>query len=85
ALALGSRLDEQAERLRLRSAEPAQLRARLAELEPERRETAPGAAAALEAELRAQQAEAALAGILQSRSWRLLAPLRRFRAWLRPS
>ncbi|MDX6595128.1 MAG: hypothetical protein QOI72_510 [Solirubrobacterales bacterium] len=79
-LALEGRVEEQAERLRLRSAEPAALRARLAELEEE----PPTGAAALEAELRAQHAEAALAGILQSRSWRLLAPLRRFRAWLRP-
>jgi hypothetical protein len=86
ALALAGRVGEQAERLRLHAAEPAELRARLAVLETEREEQPrAGAEAAVEAELRARQAEAALAGVLQSRSWRLLAPLRRLKALLRRS
>ncbi len=82
-LALGNRVGEQAERLRLRSAEPVQLQARLAALQTEQEERSrPASVAAVEAELRAQQAEATLAAVLQSRSWRLLAPLRRLKAML---
>jgi hypothetical protein len=83
ARALAGRVDEQTERLRQLAAEPAELRARLAALETEREEQPQAGTPALEAELRAQRAEAALAGVLQSRSWRLLAPLRRLRAMLR--
>jgi polysaccharide pyruvyl transferase WcaK-like protein len=99
---LGSRLEEQAERLRQRSTEPAELRVRLAALQTELEEAerpagpaptavkprapeveGPVGAPLLEAELRAQEAEAALDTILRSRSWRLLAPLRRLGAHLR--
>jgi hypothetical protein len=83
AQALAGRVDEKTERLRLLAAEPAELRARLAALQTEREEQPRAGATALEAELRAQEAEAALAAVLQSRSWRLLAPLRRLRAMLR--
>jgi polysaccharide pyruvyl transferase WcaK-like protein len=99
---LGRRLEEQAERLRRRSAEPAELRVRLAALQTELEEAerpagpapmavkppvqevaSPVGAPLLEAELRAQEAEATLDTILRSRSWRLLAPLRRLGAHLR--
>jgi hypothetical protein len=83
ARALAARIDAQAERLRLLAAEPAELRARLAALETEREERPRAGNPELEAELRAQEAEAALASVLGSRSWRLLAPLRRLRARLR--
>jgi polysaccharide pyruvyl transferase WcaK-like protein len=91
AAALGTRVGEQVERLRDTAAEPAELRARLSaaagESESLRRrlEESP-----LEAELRVREAradtaaaEAELAAILHSRSWRLLSPLRRLRALLR--
>lgn len=89
--ALGERVDEQAERLRLRSAEPVELRGRLAECQTELEGLRPAAELPpLEAELRAQEAEArsaeaqaALATIVDSRSWRLMAPLRRLGALLR--
>lgn len=89
--ALSGRVEELAERLRERSAEPAELHVRLAELRTEceelrhRLDESP-----LDAELRAQEAEARaaeaeqmLATVLHSRSWRLLAPLRRIGAVLR--
>jgi hypothetical protein len=91
AAALAGRIEEQGERLRLRSAEPAQLQARLSDLQEQRDllcqrlEQSP-----LEAELRVRAAEtgvaearAELTTILRSRSWRLLAPLRRLGALLR--
>jgi hypothetical protein len=89
ANALGNRLAEQTGRLRDSAAEPAALLARLSAAEGEkeslrhRLEESP-----LEAELRVREAGAAadaaeLAAILASRSWRLLAPLRRLRAFLR--
>ncbi len=83
AQALAGRIDEQAERLRQLAAEPVELRTRLAALQTEREEQPTAGATALEAELRAQEAEAALAAVLRSRSWRLLAPLRKLRALLR--
>jgi polysaccharide pyruvyl transferase WcaK-like protein len=89
--ALAGRIEVQAERLRLRSVEPAQLQARLSDLREERDqlrrrlEESP-----LEAELRVRVAEAEAAEaraevttILQSRSWRLLSPLRRLGVLLR--
>jgi polysaccharide pyruvyl transferase WcaK-like protein len=90
AAALGGRVEELAERLRQRSAEPAELQAQLAERQTEL-EALRGldGGAPLEAELRAQEAEAeaneaaeALATVLGSRSWRLMAPLRRLGALL---
>jgi hypothetical protein len=89
--ALNERLEGQAERLRQRSAEPVELQARLAQRQTELEELRWRAAdGPLEAELRAQQAEASarqahetLATILGSRSWRLMAPLRRLGALLR--
>lgn len=83
AQALAGRIDAQAERLRLLAAEPAELRTQLAAFQNECEEQLPAGAAALEAELRAREAETALAGVLRSRSWRLLAPLRKLRALLR--
>jgi polysaccharide pyruvyl transferase WcaK-like protein len=89
--ALAGRIEEQAERLRLRSTEPVQLQAQLNALQEEqdllrrRLDESP-----LEAELRVRAAEteaaearAELTTILRSRSWRLLAPLRRLGALLR--
>jgi polysaccharide pyruvyl transferase WcaK-like protein len=89
--ALGNRIDELEGRLRQRAAEPADLRVELAalqtELEQQQRlaEDSP-----LEAELRVQEAEARaveahalLATALNSRSWRLAAPLRRAGSLLR--
>ncbi len=89
--ALDRRAAELTGRLRQRSTEPAELRKRLAalqsELEEQRRH---GDESPLEAELRVQEAEvhaaeahAALANALNSRSWRLGAPLRRAGALLR--
>lgn len=78
AAALTTRVGELGERLRQRSTEPAELEARLAalgtELDELRREAAH---TPLDAELRAQDAEAELATVLNSRSWRLTAALRR--------
>jgi hypothetical protein len=90
--ALASRAEDLAERLRLRSAEPAELQARLSALQTEREDLQRRVevSSPLEAELRSQQAEAreaaaqeALAAVLRSRSWRLTAPLRRLAAPLR--
>jgi len=91
AAALGDRLDEQGERLRQRASEPAELQHQLATTLAELEELqATTAEPRLEAELRvlaardgAAETQAALDRILQSRSWRLLAPLRRLRALLR--
>ncbi len=84
AQGLRSSLDQQAERLLLRSVEPAELHARLAAQQTEREQAGDLAAAPLlAAELRAQEAEATLEGILRSRSWRAFEPLRRLRARLR--
>lgn len=90
ATALGGRVEELAERLRQRSAEPAELQAQLAERQTELEALRSlNGGAPLEAELRAQAAEAeageateALATVLGSRSWRLTAPLRRLGALL---
>jgi hypothetical protein len=88
--ALEERTAAQHERLRLRSAEPAELRERLSAAETAI-EKLRGALeeSPLEAELRVREAraeaaaaEAELAAILHSRSWRLLSPLRRLRALL---
>lgn len=91
ATALGQRIDDLTERLRHRSAEPVELHGRLAELQTEleelRHETGKSP---LDAELRAQEAEndaaaaqEVLAEVVESRSWRLAAPLRRVGAALR--
>jgi hypothetical protein len=93
AAALGKRAEELAGRVRQLAAEPGELHTRLATFRSEAEklrllvEESP-----LEAELRVQEAEAraaaaqdTLAAVLQSRSWRLLAPLRRLKARLRPS
>jgi len=89
--ALAERIDEQAERLRRRAAEPVELQRRLAELQTAHEELQHRAGESpLEAELRAQEAEARaaaaqaqLATIVNSRSWRLMSPLRRLGAILR--
>lgn len=78
--AFASRVGDLGERLRERSAEPARQEARLAALQAELEELRQRAGASpLEAELRAQRAEAELATVLGSRSWRLTAALRRLR------
>jgi polysaccharide pyruvyl transferase WcaK-like protein len=88
--ASGMRIAALSERLTERSAEPAELRHRLAQLEDEleERRRRPDDSL-LEAELRAEEAEAqaaaahqALAAALGSRTWRMTAPLRRARAAL---
>jgi polysaccharide pyruvyl transferase WcaK-like protein len=75
---LSDRLGEAGERLRERSAEPAELLARLAMLEPDD---------GVEPEVAPQQsnhaAERMLAEVLGSRSWRMTSPLRRAGARLR--
>lgn len=91
AAALAARLEEQSERLRQRSTEPAELSRRLTTQQTELEELREACAEPrLESELRLQAAQAdadgaqaALATILQSRSWRLLSPFRRLRARLR--
>jgi Polysaccharide pyruvyl transferase len=89
AAALGERVEQQAARLRQRSAEPVELRLQLAQRQTELEELRHRATTTLEAEIRAQEAEAraaaaskALDTALQSRSWRLTAPLRRIGALL---
>ena len=76
--AFASRVEDIGERLRLRSAEPALQEAQLAALQTELEELRHRLGASpLEGELRAQKAAAELATVLNSRSWRLTAPLRR--------
>ena len=87
----GERTEELSARLRTVAAEPAELQVRLAELRNELEELQRRAAESpLDAELRAQEAEAraeeahrALAAALDSRSWRMAAPLRRAGSLLR--
>ena len=89
--ALGAHIGELEQRLRQRAAEPAKLRAALAAMQTElERLGAEDGDAPLEAELRAEEAEAraeaahqALAEALNSRSWRMVAPLRRAGSVLR--
>jgi hypothetical protein len=87
--ALAERTLALGERLRLRSAEPAELRAQLSALVTEQEELQRRLASSsspLETELRVQAeareaaAQQALATVLGSRSWRLAAPLRRLGA-----
>ncbi|HET6999508.1 MAG TPA: polysaccharide pyruvyl transferase family protein [Solirubrobacterales bacterium] len=88
---LASLAVDQDDRLRRRSAEPAQLHVQLAEIQTELEEQRQLAAESpLDVELRAQEAEAraeeahrALAVALGSRSWRMAAPLRRAGSLLR--
>lgn len=75
--ALDRRIEALSERLRLHAAEPAELHARIGALLTERDELLRIAESPLESELRAQEAEAQLAALIGSRSWRLTAPLRR--------
>lgn len=89
--ALGGRVADLNERLRERAAEPAELHYRLAELEDKLEEQGqPTPESPLEAELRAEEAEAraeeahqALGAALNSRTWRMAAPLRRAGSVLR--
>jgi polysaccharide pyruvyl transferase WcaK-like protein len=89
ATALDSRVDDLAARIRQLADEPAELHVRLAHLQSEVERLRCLAESPLDAELRAQEAEAraaaahdVLEGVLRSRSWRLLAPLRRLKALL---
>jgi hypothetical protein len=84
--ALSGRIGEVTARLRERSGEPARLHAQLASLQADQQalRLAHESRSPLEAESRAQEAEAraaatheTLAALLGSRSWRMLAPLRR--------
>lgn len=89
--AFGGQVEELAERLRQRSAEPAALQAQVSELQTELEEQRRLAVESpLDAELRVQEAEAradeaqaTLATALGSRSWRMTASLRRAGSLLR--
>ncbi len=91
--ALSARVEQLSERLRQRSAEPAELHAQLAALRSDYEELerlAGEASSPLNAELRAGEAEArsaeayeTLSTVLTSRSWRMTAALRRVGAVLR--
>ncbi|MEX0972408.1 MAG: polysaccharide pyruvyl transferase family protein [Solirubrobacterales bacterium] len=78
---LGGRIDELATRLRQRSAEPAELLARLSALETDEESPPPPAPGGQPGEGAAQLL---LDEITASRSWRMTAPLRRIGALLRP-